>query len=165
MCPICGTDFQHRLALITHLCDLRIRSKIRGACCGLLYLESSPVPLAPSLAEALNSRDRDLRSAALREGHTHALIRRPAVPSSRKCSRGIAPSVLSQVVVGGVRRLSKKTPSTIGNLRYKPRTYVTVGHDGRPCRRIGVKSCPVSRPAPLVIRKRLTRKTTACDRL
>ena len=160
-CPVCGTDFEHRLAVITHLCDLRVRSRIRGTCCGLLYLGSSPVPLAPSLAEALNSRDRVLRSAALKEGHTHALIKRPAASSSKKCSRGIATSVLSQVVVGGMRRrLSTKTPPIIANLKFKPRTYVAVDQDGHPRRRVGAKSCPVFRPIGVVIRKRPYCKTT-----
>ena len=64
VCHVCGTEFQARLAVIAHLSEFRIRSKVRGTCCGIEYAKASPPPLSASIAEALNCKDRERRREA-----------------------------------------------------------------------------------------------------
>ena len=131
----CGMDFHTRLGLLAHISDKRVRSKVRGTSCGLLFLQSSPVPLPASLASSLNHRDRLLRKLALKDGHTHAIARVPATQTKRKSTFGIPARLLADVSPNGVRRrLQTKTSPVLGNLRYKPRKLLRIACGARPPR-------------------------------
>ena len=142
-CPICGAEYQDRIAVITHLCDYRIRSKIRGTSCATLYEQSNPPTLPSDVADSLNARDRDSRKAAAKAGYSHVRIVKPAkLPT--KCSKGMSPFLLAQLSVSGCRRrVCGKTPAVIAKLKFKPRTYAVVKPDSSPFARIRTKSCPV----------------------
>ena len=170
-CPICETIFQNRLAVVTHLSELRIRSKVRGTCCGLEYARSNPTALPTHVAETLNARDRGRRKAALAKGYSHEIIRLPAKRKHKKCSAAIPTKVLRQLAAsGGVkRRLFQKTMPAIAGLRFKPRSYIDVDKSGKPAKRINVKSRPivinVSTMVESIKRRRLWVKTTPCHHL
>ena len=139
-CYICGTEFHTRLALVTHLCDKRIRSKVRGTSCGILYHDSNPTPLGVDAVAALNAKDRALRHSARKDGHTHSIAIRPAKAARSKVSKGIPSVLLSQVMANGVsRRLCSKTKPIIGRLKFRPRRYIVM-QSGSRLRRVNVKS-------------------------
>ena len=74
-CPVCGTLFQQRLRLLSHLCDKR-RPKCWQA---ILAAPDVHKPLAAQTVKELDMQDRLLRRAAQRAGHSHHLARGVAV--------------------------------------------------------------------------------------
>ena len=119
-CPVCGTEFQNRIALISHLSDLRVRSKVRGTTCAAIFTEAGAPLLPDDVIVALNERDKVVRRDAAKAGHSHVLIRKPAVPERTKCTAGISPSLLAQVQPHGLRRrLTAKTPEVIAKLKFR----------------------------------------------
>ena len=148
-CPICDTQYQDRISVITHLCDFRIRSKVRATTCAHIYYDSSPAPLPSDLVSYLNNKDNVARKAAAKAGYSHVLVRRPAAPSRFKRTKGTSNDMLKSIDIHGLRRrLSKKTPEDIANLRFKPRSYADVDCDNRPRKRIWSKSIPVMQNGP-----------------
>ena len=79
VCPNCATNFVFRICVISHLSDTRpSRCRCRNA---VLFGDIVP-ELSPEFVAKLNSRDREFKKQALREGHTHAL----AAASARTAS-------------------------------------------------------------------------------
>ena len=139
-CQFCETEFHSRSALVAHLSDLRVRSKVRGTCCGPLYVQSDPAPLAPDLARLLHAEAKAERRDAFKSGHSHPLVKVPAVPAKRKVTSGIPTQLLSQVRAKGVRRrIPSKTPHALALLQFAPRTSVQ-SPLGAANRRIRVKT-------------------------
>ena len=81
VCPNCATNFVSRIRVISHLSDTRpSRCRCRNA-----VLSGDIVPeLSPEFVAKLNSRDREFKKQALRDGHTHALAAVPAIASGRR---------------------------------------------------------------------------------
>ena len=124
-CHLCKTVFNSRLALVTHLSETRVRSKIRNTSCGIMF-HKNPLPLLDvERANELNDRDRLLRKTAAKDGHSHHLARVPAQRISPQASKGVPARLISQLQADGARRrLSSKTKQAIGQLLFKPRNYV-----------------------------------------
>ena len=105
--------------------DMRVRSKVRGTCCGRPFHDHPPPLLPADVAVALNARDRDLRKAAVKLGHTHVIARTPAKQASCKATKGIPSHLLPHISPNGVRRrLTSKTSSVVANLRFFQRNVV-----------------------------------------
>ena len=69
ICPANGTNFRHRLRLLSHLSDSR-RPACRDKC---LAPGSTIAALAPDEVARLDALDTAARGAARRAGHTHVL--------------------------------------------------------------------------------------------
>ena len=68
-CPVCGTVFAARLALLRHLCDSR-----RAACWAVIMASPGRFDrLSASQLAALDDADRLLRKAGRQAGHSHAI--------------------------------------------------------------------------------------------
>ena len=144
-CMHCCTTFASRVSLLAHLGDMRVRSKVRGTCCGKPFLENLPPLLPTDVADMLNARDKDLRKAALKQGHTHVISRVPAKQGAHSSTKGIPSHLLPQLTVDGVRRrLAVKTPSVIGKLRFFRRNVI-VRTERSVSRRLTKKSTVVCR--------------------
>ena len=141
----CCTIFASRVSLLGHLGDMRVRSKVRGTCRGKLFIANPPPLLPTDVADMLNARDKDLRKAALKQGHTHVISRVPAKKGAHSSTKGIPSHLLPQLSFDGVRRrLAVKTPSVIGNLRFFPRNII-VRTEQSVSRRLSKKSTVVCR--------------------
>ena len=81
VCPCCCTNFVTRIRVIAHLSDTRV-SRCR---CRIAILNGEIVPeIHPSIVVKLNSRDRELKKLAYKEGHTHVLAAKSARCASGK---------------------------------------------------------------------------------
>ena len=120
VCPICSNDYHSRTALVTHLSDLRVRSKTRGTCCGLEYINSNPAPLSEDTLLSLTEADNQLRKRARVNSHSHHIQSKPCVIARKKSDAGIPRELLPLLDINGCsRRLTCKTSSRIAFLRFK----------------------------------------------
>ena len=169
VCQFCGTDFHCRLALVSHLSDTRIRSRVRGTSCGLQFVASNPTPLPPQVVAALNDEARVLRRNAFAKGHSHVLVVKPAVPSKRKITQGIPSELLSRCVASGVRRrILCKTKPALAMLQFVPRKPLQPVLLPRPAYRVWCKTCPAdlvlkTDAAPGPKRRKLCMKTPSVE--
>ena len=144
VCPFCSTEFHDRYFLVTHLSDMRVRSKVRGTSCGILFAESCPTPLPAEQSARLNEKARVLRKRAGSAGLSRPLALAPALAGKRKVSAGIPAHLLRQLRPDGVRRrISAKMRPAFALLRFAPR-----------------KPCCSDRSHPQVPRRRLRMKTS-----
>lgn len=156
-CSICHTDF-NRIALIAHLGDTRVRSRIRNICCAPEYRKTDPPPLPAEEFVRLNDIARLARKRAFDQGHSHVIQQAPA-KRPRRVDCGIPAVVLKLVQAGGVRRrLACKTKPNIANLGFKPRSYCNTSNMTR--KRISQKSSFACGFAP---RYRLRTKTKVSE--
>ena len=118
LCPICKTDFQSRLRLLTHLGEKRVRSKARGISCQKAFMNSNPAPVDTCLLEELNARDAAARKVARQAGRTHEL----AFVSARRTTSHILTGALRNNTNSSRQtprfRLLAKTPAS--QVKWKP---------------------------------------------
>ena len=80
VCPACHTNFRQRLRLLAHLCDSR-RPICRDKC---LDLRNEIEPISFIEVSRLDLADRAARTAAAKQGHSHAIAVGEAVRSDGK---------------------------------------------------------------------------------
>ena len=105
VCPVCLTNFHSRVRLLCHLGDERIRSKKRMTTCNAVFSASNPNPIPLALLTELSCRDRTVRSAASKSGHTHELAVKPC--TKRALNTEASFSNVKR------RRLRQKTPAVL----------------------------------------------------
>ena len=132
-CDICQTTFGHRLSLVAHLADRRVRSKVRGHSCGSIFQANLPPPLDSDILCRLREEDKVARKKALHEGHTHVLVAKLASNVKPSALKGIKTRTLGQAKRNGVkRRLFCKTPKLVANLRFEPRVRYRLARKSQP---------------------------------
>ena len=107
VCPVCGSDFNSRVRLTTHLSDSRVRSKTRMTSCHAVFLASNPSLISQNVLERCRLRDRCIRAEARKQGRTHEIA---SVPCKRaRTSIADHDPVIARGELPKRRRLNRKS--------------------------------------------------------
>ena len=120
VCPVCATEFSHRHALIAHLSDNRVRSRVRATSCKAAFLAMDRPAPPVELVQSLNLvHRRKLGDAQRLFGRTHVLVGKPANKPVKSVLSGVPAYVLRRVDPIGHRvRCRTKTCSKLAELRF-----------------------------------------------
>ena len=69
--------------MITHLSETRLRSRHRTSTCRDIFLMSNPALVPADVLASLHMRDTALRKNALKSGHSHVIVVKPAKRGAR----------------------------------------------------------------------------------